>query len=197
MGGNRAVFLDRDGIINEEVGYVNHRSRFILLPGAAEAVRRLNGAGMKTVVVTNQSGVARGYFPESLVLEVNGLMKSELERQGAVLDGIYFCPHLREGKVAPYNVDCDCRKPKDGMLRRAASELSIDICSSYMVGDRLTDVEFGQRAGMKGILALTGYGMGEYEYHMAERGIVPDFVARDLADAARWILADAGVPERD
>jgi len=185
-----AVFLDRDGTINEEVGYVNHVSRFILLPGAAEAVRLLNTAGMVVAVVTNQSGVARGYFPESLVKEINELMRRELSAQKAHIDGFYHCPHHPEGVVEPYNVVCECRKPKPGMLQRAAAELGIDLERSYMVGDRLNDVTFGQKAGLKGIMTLTGYGRGEAEYLMRASGVEPDYIAENLLEAALWIIRD-------
>ncbi len=185
-----AVFLDRDGTINEEVGYVNHVSRFLLLLCAPEAVRLLNASGLKVVVVTNQSGVARGYFPESLVTEITKLMCRELTARQAHIDGFYYCPHHPDGVVEPYNVACECRKPKPGMLRKAAAELDIDLKRSYMVGDRLNDVVFGQRAGLKGVITLTGYGRGEVEYLMRASGVEPDFIAEDLLDAARWIIAD-------
>lgn len=185
-----AVFMDRDGTINEEVGYVNHISRFLILPGAVEAVKALNEAGVKTVVVSNQSGVARGYFPESLVTQINRALCREMENAGAVLDGIYYCPHLKDGHVEPYNIDCECRKPKAGMLRKAAAELEIDLSRSYVVGDRVNDVVFAHRGGLKGVLTLSGYGRGEAEYVLPRSSVKPDFIAEDLGDAVQWILAD-------
>ena len=182
--------MDRDGTINEEVGYVNHISRFCILPGAVEAVKALNEAGLRAVVVSNQSGVARGYFPESLVTQVNQSLCREMEIAGAVLDGIYYCPHLKEGRVEPYNIDCECRKPKAGMLRKAAADLDIDLSRSYVVGDRVNDVLFAHRGGLKGILTLSGYGRGEAEYVLPHSSVTPDFIAEDLSDAVRWILAD-------
>jgi D-glycero-D-manno-heptose 1,7-bisphosphate phosphatase len=187
---NPAVFLDRDGTLNEEVGYVNHLARLHLIPGAAAAVRLINQSGFKAVVVTNQSGVARGYFPESLVWEVHEVIERRLREEEAYLDRIYYCPHLPRGAVKPYNVECECRKPKDGMLRQAAKELGIDLGRSYVVGDRLKDVEFAQRAGLKGILVLTGYGKGEAEYILPTSTIRPDFVAEDLYSAGQFIVAD-------
>jgi D-glycero-D-manno-heptose 1,7-bisphosphate phosphatase len=188
---NRAVFLDRDGTLNEEVGYINHVARLRMIPRAVAAVRLINRSGLKAVVATNQSGVARGYFPESLVWEVHGVIEHQLKDEGAYLDRIYYCPHLPGGAVEPYNVACECRKPKDGMLRQAVQDLGIDLGRSYVVGDRLKDVEFAHRAGLKGILVLTGYGRGEAEYVLPASHIRPDFVAEDLYSAVQFILADA------
>jgi D-glycero-D-manno-heptose 1,7-bisphosphate phosphatase len=190
---NGAVFIDRDGTINEEMGYINHVARVRMIPRAADAVRLINQSGLKAVVVTNQSGVARGYFPESLVWEVHEVIERRLKNEGAYLDRIYYCPHLPGGVIEPFNVVCECRKPKDGMLRRAVQELGIDLARSYMVGDRLKDVEFAHSAGMKGILVLTGYGKGEAEYLLPASRIKPDFVAEDLYSAVQFILGDAGL----
>ena len=106
-----AVFMDRDGTVNEQMGYINHLNRFVLLPGAAEAIRLLNDAGYLAIIVSNQSGVARGYFPVDLVHRVHEKMETLIKKEGATLDGIYFCPHYPKGKVAPYGTTCDCRKP--------------------------------------------------------------------------------------
>jgi len=190
---NAAVFLDRDGTLNEEVGYINHVARLRMIPRAAAAVRLINRSGLKAVVATNQSGVARGYFPESLVREVHKIIERRLKQKGAYLDRIYYCPHLPGGAVEPYNVACECRKPKDGMLRQAFHELGVDLARSYVVGDRLKDVEFAHSAGLKGILVLTGYGKGEAEYVLPASHIRPDFVAEDLYAAIQFILADAGL----
>src|SRR5271167_4963351 len=146
-----AVFLDRDGTIADEVGYLNHLSRFRMYPFAAEAIRKLNEAGLAVVVVTNQSGVARGYFPESLVREVNDLMITQLAEAGAKIDATYYCPHgTADG--------CDCRKPKTGMLEQAAREHGLDVHRSFVVGDRHADIELARLAGARGILVRTGYG---------------------------------------
>ena len=176
-----AVFLDRDGTISEEVGYLNHVSRFRILPGVADAICRLNEAGLLVIVVTNQSGVGRGYFPESLVHTVHELMTQQLEAAGAHLDAVYYCPHTSvEG--------CDCRKPRPGMLDRAALEHSIDLHRSFVVGDRHGDIELARRAGACSILVRTGYGEGEYLWNAPKWRLQPDFVAADLADAVHWIL---------
>jgi D-glycero-D-manno-heptose 1,7-bisphosphate phosphatase len=176
-----AIFLDRDGTIAEEVGYLNHASRFRMFPFAAAAVRRLNEAGLPVVVVTNQSGVRRGYFPESLVHTVNELMTQQLAAAGARIDAIYYCPHMSADT-------CNCRKPKTGMLVQAAREHSLDLHRSFVVGDRYRDVELAHNAQSRSILVRTGYGQGELAWHSAKWSVQPDLVARDLSDAADWIL---------
>jgi D-glycero-D-manno-heptose 1,7-bisphosphate phosphatase len=186
---NRAVFLDRDGTLCEEVGYLNHIDRFQIYPWTASALRRLNEAGLRTIVITNQSGVARGYFPESLVHQVHERLKTELSLHGAHLDGIYYCPHLPEAKLEPYRMACDCRKPGLGMIQRAAREHDIDLAGSFLVGDRDIDIETAYRGGMRAILVLSGYGKGEYLYRRESWPCSPDYVATDLAEAAAWILS--------
>ena len=175
-----AVFLDRDGTIAEEVGYLNDVSRFRMFPFAAAAIRRLNSAGLPVIAVTNQSGVGRGYFPESLVHTVHELMSQQLAAAGAHLDAIYYCPHTSED-------GCDCRKPKPGLLERAAREHSLDLRSSFVVGDRYRDMELGQSVGASGVLVRTGYGADELA-SASQWPVPPDFVADDLTAAADWIL---------
>jgi len=178
-----AVFLDRDGTINEEMGYINHPSRLVLLPQAAAGIRLLNEAGVKVVVVTNQSGAARGYFPPALVSEINQLLTGLLAKEGARLDAIYACLHgPDEG--------CACRKPQPGLLLQAARELDLDLKRAYLAGDRYVDVDTAARAGIKGILVLTGYGRGEYEHRSGTRSAAPVLVAANLLEAAEWIVAE-------
>jgi len=179
-----AVFLDRDGTIAEEVGYLNHVSRFRLLQGVAGAIRQLNQALLPVIVVTNQSGVGRGYFPESLVTEVHERMRTELLAEGARLDSVYYCPHVSAH-------GCQCRKPNTGMLDQAAHELSLDLKKSFVVGDRYGDIETANRAGARSILVRTGYGEGELAWHAQKWPKQPDFVAKDLDEAARWIVKEA------
>ena len=131
-----AVFLDRDGTINEQMGYINHISRFVMLPRAAAAIRLLNAQGIPVVVVSNQSGLARGYFPESLIQEVHAKMNRVLAEAGAHVDGIYICPHHPEAKEERFRLACDCRKPKPGLFLQAAADLDLDLGRSYVVGDR-------------------------------------------------------------
>ncbi len=185
---NRAVFLDRDGTLNEEVGYVNHLDRFILLPRVGKAIRLLNQHGFKTVVITNQSGVARGYFPESLIHLVHQRMEDLLRKDGAHLDGIYYCPHHPDVGSPPYRQRCRCRKPDTGLVEKAARELEIDCAKSYVIGDRGMDLEFARQIGAKAVLVLTGYGKGEWEYFRDEWKVKPDHVASDLYEAVEWIL---------
>ncbi len=186
-----AVFLDRDGTISEEVGYVNHIDRFRLYPWSAGAIALLNRAGLKTILVTNQSGVARGYFPESLLASVHEKMVSELARDGARLDAIYYCPHHPDGCVPGFTMTCDCRKPANGMILRASRELSLDLRSSYVVGDRYNDLAAGISCGARTILVLSGYGRGEYQYQRETWPRQPEYIARDLLQAAEWIAGDA------
>ena len=183
-----AVFLDRDGTINEEMGYLNHIDRFVLIPGAAAAIRSINESDLKTVVVTNQSGVARGYFPKELIDQVHQKMNDLLEEEGAFLDGIYTCTHAPSSKGE--SGGCGCRKPKIGLMKQAAQELSLDLEKSYVVGDRFKDVEMARNAGAKAILVLTGYGRGELEFLGPSSKVQADFVAEDLAEAVEWILSD-------
>jgi len=176
-----AAFIDRDGTIIEEVGYLNHISRFRMFPFAAGALRRLNEAGYPVIVVSNQSGVARGYFPESLVGDVTALMTKQLSEAGARVDAVYYCPHGSSDS-------CQCRKPRTGMLERAAQEHNVDVPRSYVIGDRYVDIELARNARARGILVRTGYGEGELTWHAAKWPAPPDFVAEDLARAVDWIL---------
>ena len=183
-----AVFLDRDGTINEEMGYINHLDRFVLLSSAAAAIRRINESGLKAVVITNQSGAARGYFSVDLIDQVHRKMCRLLEEEGAFLEGIYTCTHAppSEGESG----GCGCRKPKIGLMQQAAQELNLDLEKSYVVGDRFKDVEMARNAGAKAILVLTGYGKGELEFLGPSSKVQADFVAEDLAEAVEWILSD-------
>ncbi len=160
---------------------MNHVSRFRILPHVADSIRRLNEARLPVIVVTNQSGVGRGYFPESLVHTVHELMTQQLEAAGAHLNAVYYCPHTSAD-------GCDCRKPKTGMLERAAREHAIDLHRSFVVGDRHGDIELARSAGARSILVRTGYGEGENLWNALKWQFKPDFVAADLADAVHWIL---------
>ena len=189
MPDRAAVFVDRDGCLTEEVGYVNHVSRIRLLPRTADAIRRLNGAGVPAVMVTNQAGIARGYFTEALLHAVNAEMVRQLAAAGARLDGLYVCPHHPSEGEPPYRMICDCRKPRPGLLQRAARDLRLDLAGSVMVGDKISDVAVGQSVGAAGVLVLTGYGRGEWEHQRAQWTSKPDHVAEDLLDAVDWALA--------
>ena len=180
------VFLDRDGTINREVGYLSVPEAIELIPGAARAIRLINYVGLQVAVVSNQSGVARGYFSLSAVEEANRRLELLLAQEGACLDGIYCCPHRPED-------GCSCRKPESGLLKTAAEELRIDLPSSYMAGDRAEDIGSIHGVGGKGILVLTGYGGQQQDWP----GRRPDFVARDLLEAAYWIVSQEGTKRRE
>jgi histidinol-phosphate phosphatase family protein len=180
----RAVFLDKDGTLIDDVPY-NVDPRLIrLAPGAAAGLRRLHEAGYRLVVVSNQSGVARGFFSETALAGVEARLRGLIEEAGAELAGFEYCPHFAGSIVAEYAVACDCRKPAPGMLLRAARRLVIDLKRSWMVGDILDDVEAGHRAGCRSILVDNG---NETEWDLGP-GRRPEFLADDLGDAARWIV---------
>lgn len=185
-----AVFLDRDGTINEQMGYINHVTRFQMLPRAAEAIQLLNQKDVPVVVVSNQSGLARGYFPKEVLDQVHDKMNASLVEQGAHVDGIYYCPHHPEAKEAEFRKACQCRKPKTGLFEQAAADLGLDLQRSYVVGDRFSDLKAAANCGATGVLVLTGYGRGDLEYVGPELDIKPDHVAEDLYDAVVWILDD-------
>jgi D-glycero-D-manno-heptose 1,7-bisphosphate phosphatase len=186
---NRAVFIDRDGTISEEVGYINHTSRFRLFSYSAAAIKQLHENGYLAIVITNQAGVARGYFSEDMVQQIHERMIMEIEAGGAKLDAIYYCAHHPSVGDAPYRLDCDCRKPKPGLLLRAAAEFDINLSNSWMVGDRYSDIELAANAGVKCVLVLSGYGRGEWEHQRNNWPIQPDLVAEDLLEAVSLIAS--------
>jgi D-glycero-D-manno-heptose 1,7-bisphosphate phosphatase len=179
-----AVFLDRDGTISEEIGYLNDATQFRMFPFAAAAIRRLNDSNLPVIVVTNQSGVGRGFFPESMVHTVHELMTRQLTVAGAHLNAIYYCPHTSDD-------ECECRKPKPGLLERAAREHDLDLPRSFVVGDRYGDVELAHGTGSRGVLVRTGYGEEDLRENSSAWPKQPDFVADDLAAAVDWILRQA------
>ncbi len=185
----RAVFIDRDGTISEEVGYINHPSRFRVFPYAAAAIKHLNENGWLAIVVTNQAGVARGYFTEEMITTVHAEMTSTLKREGARLDAVYYCAHHPSVGDPPYRFDCDCRKPKPGLIIRAVKDFDIDLAGSWMVGDRYSDVELARNAGVQSMFVLSGYGRGEWEQQRETWTEQPDLVAEDLLEAVRAIVA--------
>jgi D-glycero-D-manno-heptose 1,7-bisphosphate phosphatase len=183
-----AVFIDRDGTINEQMGYINHVSRFVILPGVVEALRLLNENGFHAVIVSNQSGVARGYFPLGLVHEVHDFLDASLKKDRVTLDGIFFCPHHPNGSVPEFTKRCNCRKPRTGLIDQACRSLEIDLQNSFAIGDRCDDIEFARRAGVKGILVKTGYGLGEIKYLLPHSKAKPVYIAEDLLHAVQWII---------
>jgi len=183
-----ALFMDRDGTISEEVGYVNHPSRFRLFPYSAAAIKLLNENGWLAIVVTNQAGVARGYFAEDVIINVHDQLGKDLETASAKLDAIYYCAHHPSVGEPPYRFDCDCRKPKPGLIDRAAADFEIDLERSWMVGDRYGDVELARNAGLHSAFVLSGYGRGEWEYQRGSWKLEPEVVAENLLEAAKLII---------
>jgi D-glycero-D-manno-heptose 1,7-bisphosphate phosphatase len=181
-----AVFLDRDGTLIDEAGYLDRLERLVFYPYSVDAVRLLNRAGFAVVIVTNQAGVARGIFPETFVAAAHRYVTDRLERGGARVDGFYYCPHHPGGTVPEYTRACDCRKPRPGLLKQAAADLNIDLARSFAVGDRWHDLEAGQAVGARGVLVRTGY--GRTEEAAPNPGIVPAVIADNLIAAVSWIL---------
>lgn len=184
----RAVFLDRDGTINEDVGYPGRYDQVRIYPYSFEAVRKLNAAGLAVVVITNQSGVGRGLFSEDDLRVIHDRMRAEFAAAGARIDAIFYCPHFVGSASSVYGIDCACRKPFPGMALKAREALDLDLEGSYMVGDKVEDIRFGTNAGARTVLVLTGYGEASREA-LGREGAEPDHVAPDLGAAADWILA--------
>ena len=187
MSGTRpAVFLDRDGTLIEDVGYLDALSRIELFPWTVDALRALNRAGLALVVVTNQSGVARKYFPEGFIDEVHRALDVRLAAGGARIDAYYYCPHHPDGKLPEYARDCDCRKPRRGLVDRAAADLGLDPARSFVVGDKWGDVGLARAVAARALLVRTGTGATEEQ--RPRPGVAADVIVDNLAAAASWIL---------
>ncbi len=188
---NRAVFLDRDGTINERVEYLSDPEKFKLLPRAAGAVKLLNKTDFKVIVVTNQAGVGRGYFTEEKLEEIHQEMKRQLRRKKAYINAVYYCPHHPTEGIGKYKKNCWYRKPNPGMLEKAAKDFNLDLRRCYTIGDNLSDLEVGNRVNCKTILVLTGYGKkccankNNWKFNI-------EYVADDLLEGAKWILREEG-----
>lgn len=184
-----AVLLDRDGTINQEVGYIRELDKVQLIPGVAEAIRGLNALGVPVIVATNQSGVARGYYPESWLDQLHQRVRELLAAEDAFLDAVYYCPHLPDGSVPEYSFDCDCRKPEPGLLLQAQRDFDLDLSHCFMIGDKATDVEVGQRVGAKTVLLRSGYGeqvlAGSYQ-HIPD----PDYICDSVHEAWLTVIRD-------
>jgi len=179
-----ALFLDRDGVVIDDTHYVGTVDQIRWIPGSAAAVRQANGAGYAIVVVSNQSGVARGLFGEAEVETIHQHIRERfLAESGATFDGFYFCPHHEREGIGAYRIDCDCRKPKPGMLLRAAEDLDLDLSRSWLIGDRLSDMQAGIAAGCRTILVRTGYGKN---VELPEGS--PSLVCANLAEAVERVL---------
>jgi D-glycero-D-manno-heptose 1,7-bisphosphate phosphatase len=182
-----AFFLDRDGTINEDTGYVSSADELVVYPWAARAVRLINQSGLKTIVITNQSGVARAIYTEDVLAAIHARMIDELARDGARVDAIYYCPHHPRIGDERYRQTCECRKPRPGMLRAAARDHNIDLSRSFVIGDKASDINLAANVGARSALVMTGYGRET----LANRDCWPcdpDLVADDLLDAVRQAL---------
>jgi D-glycero-D-manno-heptose 1,7-bisphosphate phosphatase len=187
MSGLRpAVFLDRDGTLNIDAGYLDRKERLMLFPWSLDSVRLLRRAGYAVVVVTNQSGVGRGMIEESFVEEVHQIIQSRLVDIGEKLDGHYYCPHEPSASIEAFRVDCDCRKPKPGLVTRAARDLGLDVERSIVVGDKWSDIGLAKQTGARGVLVRTGYGRSQEKNR--QEGLSADAVVDTLMDAVNWIL---------
>lgn len=191
--GQRALLLDRDGTITVEGEWLTRREDLVLVPGAAAALARLSARGWKLVLVTNQSAIARGLITPAQLDEIHAELQQNLEAQGAHLDALYSCPHHPTEGRGTYRVECECRKPKPGLVLQAARELGLDLAHCWMIGDAARDLEAGWAAGVPGILVATGKGASEI-VRMRERGLEPQAFVPDLPAAADWILAREAQP---
>ena len=183
---NIGIFIDRDGTINEEVDYLTSPDDLKLLDGAAEAIQEANGLGLRVVVITNQSAVARGLLTEEQLSVIHDALRSQLANRGARVDAIYYCPHLPNASVAQYRKECDCRKPGTGMLQRGVREFSIDLSKSFLIGDKMSDIQTAHNAGTKSVLVLTGYGKAELDL-CRQQNVPIDHVADNLLQAMSYV----------
>ncbi len=190
MSQHKAVILDRDGTMIEDVGYLDRLERLKLFPYTVDAVRLLNAAAYRVVVVTSQNGVANGILTEEFLAEAHAHLSTLFAAAGAKVDGYYYCPHSPHAPVERYRADCDCRKPKPGMILTAAREHGLDLSQSIVIGDRWRDIEMGLAAGTRAILVETGYGRTEATRRPAHIPAVP--VAATLIGAVSLVLAEVG-----
>jgi D-glycero-D-manno-heptose 1,7-bisphosphate phosphatase len=190
------VFLDRDGTLNEELNFIRTADELHMIPGAAAAVRMLNQRGVITCVISNQSGVGRGYLKESDLIPIHHRLEEQLRNEGAHVDQIYYCPHHPTEGMPPYNVECDCRKPKPGMLKRGSKEFNLDLSDSFVVGDSVVDIQAGNAVGATTVLVLTGYGADALD-QCRRNGIAPDYVAPTIVQAIDFITHTLDGSSRD
>ncbi|MFW2331748.1 MAG: D-glycero-alpha-D-manno-heptose-1,7-bisphosphate 7-phosphatase [Nitrospinota bacterium] len=186
-----AIFLDRDGCINVESNYITDISMFKLYDGALDAIRKINNANFYTVVVTNQGGVAKGLTSLETVAKVHQLLLKWCFESSVVIDRIEFCPHHPDADDKEFGIICNCRKPATGMALKAAEELSIDILNSYVIGDKLTDIELAKNLGCRSILVRTGFGARDEKSLNEKSKIMPDFIADDIGDAVDLVLKNS------
>ena len=180
----KAIFLDRDGTIIEDKGYVHKIEDFKLLAGASDGIKKFNRAGFLVIIVSNQSGIGRGYYTEKDAQIFNEFLVSELKKQGAKIDDVFICPHYPESKIKFYQKICECRKPKPGMLLAAAAKYKIDLNSSWMIGNEKKDIDAGIAAGCKTVLISEN--TSHYNINTVNSNVI--FVAKNLLKASEYIL---------
>ncbi len=183
---DKVIFLDRDGTINKEDGYITRVDQLHLYEGALPALRMLKEMGYRIVIVSNQAGVAKALLTEPALIEINNALLSMLRAEGILIDRLYYCPHHPDAVVPEYKKDCECRKPKTGMIMRAVQELGVHVEGAYMIGDKLTDIELARNFDGRGILLLTGYGNEEIK-KLDPQKHNPVYIGKDILDAAAWI----------
>ena len=181
---SKAVFLDRDGTIIEDSGYINSPEQIKFIPGSIEAIKKLNEAGYKVVIISNQAGIARELLSENMLQTIDKIIHREVLSGGGHIDASYYCPHHPEHGVYPYKQDCECRKPHPGLIKKAVKDQDLELAGSFMGGDKSSDIETGKRAGVKTVFVRTGHGQNE-EKKLKEK---PDHIANNLPEAVRWIL---------
>lgn len=180
---DKVIFLDRDGTLNTEVNYLHRKEDLVLLPGVPEALKAFKDQGYKLVVITNQAGVARGYYTENDVKELHRYMNELLKKQGAEIDAFFYCPHHPEHGIGAYKVKCHCRKPETGMFEMAEQVFDVDQAGSWMIGDKLIDIEAGKNYGVRTVLVGTGYGADVHEEQKKKGSFPYDLYAKDLLEA--------------
>ena len=184
---NKAVFLDKDGTISKDVGYLDDPAKLEVFPYSAKAIKMLNDAGFKVIVVSNQAGIARGLLTEDTLQAIDKKIHKIILNSGGVIDAIYYCPHHPEHGIHPFKKQCENRKPNPGMLLRGKKEFDLDMSKSYLIGDKLSDIEAGYNAGVKTILVKTGYGV-EHAKNDKLKKLKPVWIAENLLDAVEWII---------
>ena len=178
---NKCIFLDRDGVLNKDIGYLKSPDQLIILQGVIKALKKLKEAGFLLIIVTNQSGIAKGFFYEDDLKKVHNALLAIFEKNNIYIDDVFYCPHHKDGTVEPYNISCDCRKPDTKMIKDGAIKYNIDLSKSYLVGDKDTDIQLAINAGLKSFCVENDI----YEY---DETIVPDYKVKNLSEAAEIII---------
>lgn len=191
INNSKAVFIDRDGCLIKELGYISKLKNILFYKNSIKALKLLKQNGYKIIVVTNQAGVAYGYFNENFVKKSHQYIKEILKKFNLKIDAFYYCPHHKNATIKKYKKNCKCRKPNTGMIIKARKRFNIDLKKSYTMGDKLTDVQLGHNAGIKGILVLTGFGTQQKNLIKKEK-INPDYIAKDFLYGVKWIIKNNG-----